>query len=65
MQFFYAVPEDRQKSLEAQGSNGLPLTVNSKTVKVDHVGDVSSNYTVFYINNATAHGATTLTLKWG
>ena len=65
MQFFYAVPKGRKTTLSVKDSNNLPLTVNSKEVTVNHVGDVSSTYTVFYINNDAAYGATTLTLTWG
>lgn len=65
MQFFYAVPKGRKASLSAKDSNNLPLTVNSKEVTVNHEGSASSTYTVFYINNDAAYGATTLALTWG
>ncbi len=64
MQFFYAVPKGRKASLSAKDSNNLPLTVQSKDVTVNHVGGVSSTYTVFYIDNDAAYGPTTLTLTW-
>ena len=64
MQFFYAVPKGRKTELSVKDSNNLPLTVNSKEVIVNHVGGVSSTYTVFYINNDAAYGATKLTLTW-
>ena len=64
MQFFYAVPKGRKTSLSVKDSNNLPLTVNSKEVTVTHAGSASSTYTVFYINNDAAYGATTLTLTW-
>jgi hypothetical protein len=64
IQFFYAVPNGRKTSLSVRDSNGLPLTVKSKDVMVDHVGGVSSTYTLFYINNDAAYGATTLSLTW-
>ena len=64
MQFFYAVPKGRKTSLSAKDSNNLPLTVNSTEVTINHEGSASSTYTVFYINNAAAYGATTLALTW-
>ena len=64
MQFFYAVPKGRKASLSVKDSNNLPLTVNSKEVTVNHEGSASSTYTVFYINNDAAYGATTLDLAW-
>ena len=63
-QFIYAVPKGRKTSMSAKDSNSLPLTVTSKEVTVNHVGGVSSTYTVFCINNAADYGATTLTLTW-
>ena len=65
MQFFYAVPKGRKTSLAAKDSNNLPLTVNSTEVQVLHEGTASSTYTVFYIDNAAAYGATTLYFTWG
>lgn len=65
MQFFYAVPKGRKSSLAAKDSNNLPLTVNSTEVQVLHEGTASSTYTVFYIDNAAAYGATTLYFTWG
>lgn len=55
-----------RSSAEAVDSNGLPCTVKktSYTVTVPHKGNVSSEYDVFYINNDTPYGATTLTLTW-
>lgn len=64
MQFFYAVPKGRKTGLSVKDSNNLPLTVNSKEVTVNHEGSASSTYTVFYINNDAAYGATTLALTW-
>lgn len=64
MQFFYAVPKGRKTSLSVKDSNNLPLTVQSKEVTVNHEGSASSTYTVFYINNDAAYGATTLALTW-
>ncbi len=64
MQFFYAVPKGRKTSLSVKDSNNLPLTVNSKEVTVNHENGVTSTYTVFYINNDAAYGATTLALTW-
>lgn len=64
MQFFYAVPKGRKTSLSVKDSNNLPLTVSSKEVTVNHEGSASSTYTVFYINNDAAYGATTLALTW-
>lgn len=64
MQFFYAVPKGRKTTLAAKDSNNLPLTVNSKDITVNHENGVSSTYTVFYINNDAAYGATTLALTW-
>lgn len=64
MQFFYAVPKGRKTSLSAKDSNNLPLTVKSKDVVVNHIDGVSSTYTLFYIDNDAAYGATTLTLIW-
>lgn len=64
MQFFYAVPKGRKTGLSAKDSNNLPLTVNSKEVTVNHENGISSTYTVFYINNDAAYGATTLALTW-
>lgn len=65
MQFFYAVPKGRKTSLSVKDSNNLPLTVHSKDVTVKHAGSASSTYTVFYIANDSAYGATTLYLTWG
>lgn len=65
MQFFYAIPKGRKSSLAAKDSNNLPLTVNSTDVEVLHEGTASSTYTVFYIDNAAAYGATTLYFTWG
>ena len=62
MQFFYAMPKGRKSSISAKSGNGLPLTVETKEVTIKHVGDVESQYTVFYINNDMPHGPTTLTL---
>lgn len=64
MQFFYAIPKGRKVSLSAKDSNNLPLTVKSKEVIVNHEGSASSTYTLFYINNDAAYGATTLSLTW-
>ena len=64
MQFFYAVPKGRKTSLSVKDSNNLPLTVNSTEVTINHEGSASSTYTVFYINNDAAYGATTLALTW-
>lgn len=64
MQFFYAVPKGRRTSLSVKDSNNLPLTVNRKEVTVNHENGVTSTYTVFYINNDAAYGATTLALTW-
>lgn len=64
MQFFYAIPKGRKASLSVKDSNNLPLTVKSKDIVVSHIGEVLSTYTLFYINNDAAYGATTLTLTW-
>jgi hypothetical protein len=64
MQFFYAVPKGRKTSLSVKDSNNLPLTVKSKEIVVNHEGSASSTYTLFYINNDSAYGATTLSLTW-
>lgn len=64
LQFFYALPKGRKTTLSVKDSNGLPLTVQTKEVTVAHNGTASSVYTVFYINNDAAYGATTLTLTW-
>lgn len=63
-QFFYAIPKGRKSALAVKDSNSLPLTVTSREVTVNHVGGVSSTYTVFCINNAADYGATKLTLTW-
>lgn len=65
-QFFYALPAGMKNSAQAIDSNKLPCTVKktSYVVTIPHQGNVSSDYDVFYIDNANEYGATTLALTW-
>jgi len=67
MQFFYAVPEGRKiLSKVINTSNNSPFTINTATINIIHneENDITSNYTIFYIQNDTPCSPSLLKLTW-
>lgn len=67
IQLIYAVPKGRKASLKAtQKVPPAPYTVKTKEVSVNHVGQATSTYTVFYITlDQAASAGTEIDLEWG
>lgn len=65
-QFFYAMPVGRKTTLTAKDANNITCTVGKiANVTIKHEGTAeSTDYVVFYINNAAQYGATTIQMAW-
>ena len=65
-QFFYAMPLGRKTTLTAKDANNITCTVGKvANVTVKHEGTAeSTDYVVFYIDNAAQYGATTIQMTW-
>ena len=73
-QFFYAVPKGRKNTLSIKDANSnlpfnvikspLNVTIKHKDSNTGEYNGKTSEYTVFYIDNAVELSATTLKLTW-
>lgn len=65
-QFFYAMPVGRKTTLTAKDANNITCTVGKvANVTIKHAGTAeSTDYVVFYINNAAQYGSTTIQMTW-